>query len=176
VATPSAHPFRKWLLWGGGAAALVVGGYVLVPWVDTALNTVSTDDAYVNSHVTMVAPRVSGEVAKVLVDDNMRVKKGDLLVQLDKEPFQVQVALKRAAVRTAEANLATAESKARSLMAQAGAQRWKIRTASQQVKNQIALLNARVATLKTREANFDRAQADFRRGTQLLPSGGISRE
>src|SRR5262249_37142843 len=67
-------------------------------------------------------------------------------------------------------------SKARSLIAQAGAQRWKIQTASQQVKNQIALLNARVATLRTREANVDRAQADFKRGTQLLPSGGISRE
>jgi membrane fusion protein (multidrug efflux system) len=61
-------------------------------------------------------------------------------------------------------------------MAQAGAQAWKIRTASQQVKNQMALLNARVATLKTREANFDRAQADIKRATQLLPSGGISRE
>src|SRR5262249_50239427 len=161
VAAPPAHRHRKWPLWAGAVAALLVGGYFLVPWVETALNTVSTDDAYVNSHVTMVAPRVSGEVAKVLVDDNMRVKKGDLLVQLDKEPFQVQVALKRASVRTAEASLGTAESKARSLIAQAGAQRWKIQTASQQVKNQIALLNARVATLRTREANVDRAQADF---------------
>ena len=87
-----------------------MGGYFLVPWVDTALSTVSTDDAYVNGHVTLVAPRVSGQVMKVLVDDNQRVKKGDLLVQLDKEPFQVQVSLKRAAVRVAEANLAAAES------------------------------------------------------------------
>jgi len=157
-------------------AVLVVGGYFLLPWVNTAFNTVSTDDAYVNGHVTMVAPRVSGEVARVLVDDNMRVKKGDSLVQLDKEPFQVQVALKRAAVQVAEANLATAESKARSLMAQAGAQRWKIQTASQQVKNQIAVLNARVATLRTREANLDRAGADYERGRKLLPSGGISKE
>jgi membrane fusion protein (multidrug efflux system) len=176
VAAPPVHRYRKWLLWAGAVAALAVGSYFLVPWVDTALNTVSTDDAYVNGHVTMVAPRVSGEVARVLVDDNMRVKKGDILVQLDKEPFQVQVALKRAAVQVAEANLATAESKARSLMAQAGAQRWKIQTASQLVKNQIALLNARVATLRTREANFDRAQADFKRGKELLPSGAISKE
>ena len=50
-------------------------------------NTVSTDDAYVNGHVTFVAPRVSGQVSRVLVDDNYRVKKGALLVQLDKEPF-----------------------------------------------------------------------------------------
>ena len=51
------------------------------PMVRTALNTVSTDDAYVNGHVTFVAPRVAGYVTAVLVDDNQRVKAGDLLAQ-----------------------------------------------------------------------------------------------
>jgi hypothetical protein len=37
----------------------------------------------------------------VLVDDNNRVHKGDLLVQLDKEPYQDAVAVKRAAVDVA---------------------------------------------------------------------------
>ena len=31
-----------------------------VPWIELTLNTVSTDDAYVNGHVTFVAARVSG--------------------------------------------------------------------------------------------------------------------
>jgi len=106
---PPGHHYRKWLLGAGIVVALGVAGYFLVPWVNTALNTVSTDDAYVNGHVTFVAPRVSGQVVKVLVDDNDRVKKGDLLVQLDKKPFQVQMALKRSAIRLAEANLAAAE-------------------------------------------------------------------
>ena len=34
-----------------------------------------------------VAPRVPGQVVRVLVDDNNRVRKGNLLVQLDKEPY-----------------------------------------------------------------------------------------
>src|SRR6187397_1599996 len=59
-------------------------------WYARSLETVSTDDAYVNGHVTFVAPRVAGQVATVLVDDNNRVRKGDLLVQLDKEPFLVR--------------------------------------------------------------------------------------
>src|SRR5262249_4966346 len=113
---------------------------------------------------------------KVLVDDNQRVKKGDLLVQLDKEPFQIQVALKRAAVREAEANLAAAESKARSLEAQAGTQRWKIQTASQQVKNQVALLNARAAPLRTGEATRDGAGADSGRGKERVRVGAMSKE
>ena len=77
-----------------------------------AFNTVSTDDAYVNSYVTFVAPRVSGQVARVLVEDNNRVKKGDLLVELDSEPFRVQVAIKQAAVNASQAELVVAEASA----------------------------------------------------------------
>ncbi len=173
---PVPHRYRKWLLWAGAVAALVVGGYLLAPWVNTALNTVSTDDAYVNGHVTYVAPRVSGHVVKVLFDDNQRVKKGDLLVQLDKEPYQVQVALKRAAVGLAEANLAAAESLARGLEGQLGAQRWKLQNASEQVDAQIALLRSQVATLRSQEAILDRARADYKRGQELLPTHAVSRE
>jgi membrane fusion protein (multidrug efflux system) len=176
VATPRWHRLRRWLVWGGIAVAVVIGIRFLVPFVETSLNTESTDDAYVNGHVTLVAPRISGQVDRVLAEDNMRVKKGDLLVQLDKEPFEVQVALKRAAVQVAEANVAAAESKARSLQALAGAQRWKIQTASQQVKNQVALLKARVAALRTKEANLTRAQNDFERGRSLVQSRAISPE
>jgi membrane fusion protein (multidrug efflux system) len=160
----------------GIAVALVAGGYFLVPWVDTKLNTVSTDDAYVNGHVTMVAPRVSGQVKKVLVDDNQRVKTGDLLVQLDKEPFAVQVALKRAAVRVGEANLAAAESKARGLEAQLGNQRWKLQLISEQVDAQVAQLKVKAATLRTQEATLDRARADFERGRELVGRAALSQE
>jgi membrane fusion protein (multidrug efflux system) len=167
---------RKWLLLVLAVLGLAVGGYFVVPWVVTMLTTVSTDDAYVNGHVTFVAPRVAGQVARVLVDDNCRVKKGDLLVQLDKEPFQVQVALKRAAVAVAEGNLAAAESQARGLEARARSQRWKTETASQQVRNQIALLGAKVAALRTKEATLERAQADYERARRLVVTGAISRE
>jgi membrane fusion protein (multidrug efflux system) len=168
--------YRKWLLVGGTVAALAVAGYFLVPWVDTTVNTVSTDDAYVNGHVTLAAPRVSGQVKKVLVDDNQRVKKGDVLVQLDKEPFEVQVALKSAGVRTGEANLAAAESKARSLVAQLVSQYWKLQNAAEQVDSQVALLKAKVAALKTQEAMLERARADYDRGQAMLATSSISRE
>jgi len=170
------HPLRKWVLLVVTVVGLTVGGYFLVPWVVTMLTTVSTDDAYVNGHVTFVAPRVAGQVTKVLVDDNYRVRKGDLLVQLDKEPFQVQVDLKRAAVQVAEGNLAAAEAQARGLEALARAQRWKTQTASEQVNNQVALLGARVAALKTKEATLERARADFERGRRLLQTASTSRE
>ena len=100
------RPSLKLLI--GGLVALVVL-IVGIPRVLHSLNTVSTDDAYVNSHVTFVAPRVSGQVMQVLVDDNSRVRKGDVLVELDPEPFRVEVAIKQSAVDVAKANLIMAE-------------------------------------------------------------------
>jgi len=75
---------------------------------------VSTDDAYVNGYVTFVAPRVTGQIARVLVDDNNRVHKGDLLVQLDPEPYQVQVTIAQAAVVAAQADLVATQAQVRS--------------------------------------------------------------
>ena len=85
-----------------GVIIVVVALVFGVPWVIHSLNTASTDDAYVNSYVTFVAPRVSGQVARVLVDDNNRVKKGEVLVELDPEPYQVQVNIEQAAVDSAQ--------------------------------------------------------------------------
>jgi membrane fusion protein (multidrug efflux system) len=150
--------------------------YFLVPWVVTALNTVSTDDAYVNGHVTFVAPRVAGQVTEVLVDDNYRVKRGALLVQLDKVPYQVQVDIKKAALVSAEADLTAAHAQVRGLMAQARANRFKLELAMENVNNQIANLRANVATLKSRKATLELAKANLKRGDELAPSGGISKE
>jgi membrane fusion protein, multidrug efflux system len=176
--TGAAKPARRRrLLWlAGGAIVLAVAAYFLPPWVSTALNTVSTDDAFVNGHYTFVASRVPGQVKKVLVDDNQRVKKGDLLVQLDPEPYQVQLAAKNAAVATAKTDLAAAQSLVRGLEAQGSSLRWKLQHSMEDVNNQVALLRAGIATLEAKKASLGRAQADFRRAQELLPSRAISRE
>ena len=170
------HAWRRWSWCLVGLLAIAALGYYFTPSVVRAFTTVSTDDAYVNGHVTFVAPRVGGEVLEVFVDDNNRVKKGDLLVRIDPEPFQVQVNLKRAAVEVATGDLASAESQARGLEALARSQRWKIQTAAEQVNNQIALLKARVAVLRTKEATLDRARAVFERARRLVQTGAQSRE
>src|SRR3954462_6430484 len=64
-----------------GLAGLVLFLVWGVPAIRLSLSTPSTDDAYVNGHLTFVAPRVAGQVASVLVEDNNRVRKGDLIVE-----------------------------------------------------------------------------------------------
>ena len=173
---PRSRRWRKWILGAVVVAGLAAAAHGLAPWVETELNTVSTDDAYVNGHVTYVAPRVSGQVSRVLVDDNDRVKKGDLLVQLDTEPFRVQLQIKQAAVTAADADLAYAKAQVRGLLAQAGSQRWKLQNAVEQVDNQVAQLKARAAALGSAEADRARAAADWARAKATFDRGAISPE
>ena len=176
VTVPPSHPWRKALLVAGAVAGLALGAYFLAPTVKTMLDTVSTDDAYVNGHVTYVAPRVAGQVSRVLVDDNQRVKKGDLLVQLDNEPYQVQVDIKKAALVAAEAEAAAARAQVRGSLAQAGSLRWKLQRSIEDVDDSVALLRARVAALRSKEASFDRARADLLRARSLFSRNALSRE
>jgi membrane fusion protein, multidrug efflux system len=170
---PGRH--RRWLIVLGislAALLLIVG----IPRLLHSFNTVSTDDAYVNGYVTFVAPRVSGQVTRVLVDDNYRVRKGDVLVELDPEPFQVQVAIKRAIVDTAQANLVLAQANVRALIGQARSNRYKLARAIEDVDNQIALIRARVATWEQSKAALVLAQAEFDRAERLLATKVVSAE
>jgi membrane fusion protein, multidrug efflux system len=167
---------RRKLLIGAGALALIVALVFGVPWVRFVLSTVSTDDAYVNGHVTFVSPRVHGQVSRVLVDDNNRVHKGDLLVELDKEPFRDAVAVKRAAVDTAQADLEAAQASVRGIEAQARSRHWQLEQAFENVGDQVASLHARVAALKKAQATLVLAQQEFDRTAKLVVSDTASRE
>ena len=150
------------------ALGLFYGG----PAISRIWNTVSTDDAYVNGHVTFVAARVPGQVTKVLVDDNDRVRKGSLLVQLDKEPYQIQLDLKKAAFATAEAQLLATEDQVRGLVASVRGNRFRLQHAIESVDNEIALLRSNVAALETRRASLTRAKADYDRAIELAKTPG----
>ena len=157
------------LLGAAGVVILAAALWFGVPWVQMALDTVSTDDAYVNGHVTFVAARVRGQVARVLVDDNYRVHKGELLVQLDKEPLQIAVAIKKAAVEYCNDRPASGDSQStrhRSGGHGAGVGSWS--TPIEDVDNQVALLRAKVAGLDKSEAELALAQVDFDRAAQLV--------
>ena len=167
---------RRKLLIGVLAAVVLAVAVYAIPWIRFTLSTVSTDDAYVNGHVTFVAPRVRGQVARVLVDDNNRVRKGDVLVQLDKEPFVDAVNVKKAAVVTAEADLSAARANVRGIEAQARSRRWQLQQAIENVENQIALLHARVAALKKAKATLTLAQQEFERTSKLVETDTASRE
>ncbi len=175
-AAPPPSKTRKFVYWGLSGVALLAGVYYVVPLAARALSTVSTDDAYVNGHVTSVAARVSGQVTRVMVDDNNRVRQGDLLVALDKEPYQIQVDLKTAALETAKADLVASEDRMRGIVAQARSARFRLEHAMEDVRNQVALLKSNGAQLEAERANLVLAERDYARGESLVGGGAISKQ
>jgi membrane fusion protein, multidrug efflux system len=130
----------------------------------------------VNGHVTFVAARVHGQVFRVLVDDNNRVHKGDLLVELDKEPFQDAVAVKKAAVDTAQADLQADRATVRGIEAQARSRRWNLQHAMEDVETKITLRRARVADVEKSKASLRLAELEFERAQQLIKSETVTQQ
>ena len=82
---------RKRIMWRLTLLALIVVVLVFFYWVYFLKGKVSTEDAYVNGFVVTVTPQVQGTVVAFYADNSDFVKKGKLLVQLDKTSFEMQL-------------------------------------------------------------------------------------
>ncbi len=71
---------------------------------------VSTDDAFVHAAKESINARVAGQVVDIAVKDNQRVQKGQLLFQVDPDPYQI--AVDQAEARLASSRLQVNELKA----------------------------------------------------------------
>ncbi|WP_369788558.1 HlyD family secretion protein [Rouxiella sp. WC2420] len=88
----------------------IVGGYLI-----SGQTSPTTNDAVISADSTLVAPRISGTIQSVLVEDNQTVKAGQLLAKIDDRDYVN-------AVQTAQAALETAQAQMQSLVAQVAKQ------------------------------------------------------
>ena len=136
------------------AVGLVVALVLAAPYIWGMLNTISTDDAYVNGHVTFVAARVPGQVTQsARRRQQSRSQRGHCWSSSTRSRIEFQVrAAKRPWLKTPRPNLIVAQDEVRAMVAQARANRFKLEHAIEDVNNQIALLRANVAALESRSA------------------------
>ncbi len=69
----------------------------------------STDDAFVEGHIITVAPRISGIVTNLKIEDNQEVKKGDLLLEIDPNDYKVKLMQSEAKLNEAASSLEVAK-------------------------------------------------------------------
>jgi membrane fusion protein (multidrug efflux system) len=81
---------------------LAIGAFI---WWFATRNQITTDDAYTDGNAITMAPKVSGYVVNLPVNDNVFVHRGDLLVVIDKRDYQAQVDQAQAQVGLAKAQL-----------------------------------------------------------------------
>ncbi|WP_386068684.1 HlyD family secretion protein [Tahibacter sp. UC22_41] len=149
---------RKAVLAVGGALLLAAAG---VFWIVTPKSAVSTDNAYVQADSSVIAPKVRGLVAEVLVRHNQRVSRGDALVRIDAEEFDAKAAAANATLLNAQAQQQSARAALVSLDAE----------------EKLAASNVRAAqaTIRSMDAQSERAKADRRRFEDLVGTGAVAR-
>jgi membrane fusion protein (multidrug efflux system) len=164
IETATAVPAKKRRLPARGVlvlgAALVIGGAGVV-YLNAAHRSATTDNAYLKADDTVVAPRVKGHVAQVLVADNQVVQAGQVLVRLDPEEYAARVAGARGDLALAEASVAQAQAALTRLGSESALAAASVREAQ--------------TGIRASDAQAARAQADWDRYDSLLKTGWVPR-
>lgn len=150
-----ASGLRKIILSAVAVAALTGVGYGGYGWWTTGRFMESTDNAYVQSDITIVSPKVSAYVREVRAAENQLVRAGDVLAVLDDRDFRSKVLESEAAMAAQKAGLGTLDSK---------------------LDLQRAIIDQAAATLASAEAEQRRAQQDYDRNRSLANDSWTSRQ
>ena len=111
---------------------------------------VSTDDDYVQAHSVLISPHISGYISEVPVDDNQRVKAGEVLARIDPRDYQTALAQARANVVAAQAS---------------------VDTLNQQIAQQKLTVEQAGELVASDQAALTFSQQDFQRYTDLAKTG-----
>ena len=156
---PASRPKRKQLpLLILAVLVLVLGAWGIRRYLYSR-HHVSSDNAQVDGHITLIAPRIGAFISRILVDDNQHVTSGDTLVVLDDRDLQVKLEQAEADLRAAEA---------------AGGTRGRSGQAKSEFQASRAQAASVEATVTAAEADYTRAKADLERYRQLAAQKIVS--
>jgi membrane fusion protein (multidrug efflux system) len=136
---------------------LAVGG---LHFFAQSMSYESSDDAFIDGHISNAAPKIAGRIDKVFITDNQLVKKGDPLVEIDPRDYDAQLKQKQAALDS---------TKAQAVAAQAGVEQQIAR-----VKSLQATLDQNKADQRAAEAQADQTTDNLRRQQDLYDHHVVS--
>ena len=141
---------------------IIIGAVVLFLYREYKATHISTDDAFVDGRVHVIASKIPGTVKVIHVNDNQFVKKGDPILEIDPIDYDVRV-------KEAQAGLETERAKLSEI-------RDKVDTAKKQLTEIMASMEEARANLELQEANLRQAEVDFKRAESLFKKEVIPRE
>ena len=192
AASPSPSPPKR--LWEGfkglstltkALIAVVVIVLLILCWI--WMGHVTTDDAQVACHITAVAPQVPGYVVQLMINDNVPVTQGQVLLQIDPREYKAQVDQARALLDVVKAEANSAElqitlARGTTTNDTGSATAQKESDAADYASSQAQLVQAATANLLQAKANLaakqatsKRAQADLERYRPLLATDDVSK-
>jgi len=173
---PAAPPFRKRFI-AFGVVTLLVLGAALFWWHSTYYE--DTDDAQIDGPLVQISARIKGQVVQLNVEDNQRVEKDQVLVQIDPRDFQAKLDQAEASLTSAQAsyeaalvNVPITDINASSQLRSAGAD---VQGSLSGIAQSEKQLDAAQAEVMVAEANNTKAQLDLQRYTPLVQRDVISK-
>jgi len=137
---------------------------------------ISTDDAYIEGRIHPVAARVQGTVIEVLVEDNQSVKKGDLLLRVDPEPYDLRVDAAASARAASKSDQTAARSDIEAASADIEAALQEVSAAAAQLEQARAAVSAARSKVSLAEVSLAQADRDLARAKGLFERKSLSRE
>jgi membrane fusion protein (multidrug efflux system) len=161
-----------------GVVAIVVIAALLFYWHSTFYE--DTDDAQVAGHLIQVSSRISGNVVRVVAEENQVVKAGDVIVELDPRDYQTTIQQDEANLEAAEANLESARVNVPITNVNSGtgisSSEAVVLQSSDEVAQAQHQLEANRAAVAQADANFIKAKLDVERYTPLVQKDVISKQ
>jgi HlyD family secretion protein len=196
---PRRTPRSRLLWWIGLAMILAVAGGGMWYWLHSGpapvlYKTARVDRSPITALVTatgtvnpvisvQVGSQVSGKIAKLFADFNSVVTQGQVLAQIDQQPFKARVSQARAAVKTAMGNLAKAKNMAAqrkrerdrmaALRKQAFVSQADLDLAETNFRDAVAHIDVTQAQLDQAQATLASAELDLGYTTIVSPVNGI---
>src|SRR6266852_3537070 len=96
---------RKRVFMGAAAAALLAAGWLGFNYLAAGRFMVTTDDAYVRAYNTTLGAKVAGYVSEFVVDDNVKVRAGDVIARVDDGDYRLAANAARDKIATQEATI-----------------------------------------------------------------------
>jgi len=156
---------------------VLTGLGVLVSHVLRTRGLESTDDARVEGDVVTISVRVPGLVVSVPAEDNHRLKKGDLIAQVDDTEYAAR--LKQAQAELAQARAQAAQARAQEVMVGASARggitagQAMVAGSSYAVRSAHANIASARAALERAEGDEKSAELDLARHKALLEANAL---
>lgn len=148
---------------------ILIGAFLIgsaIHYYNYATSHISTDDAFVEGRTIQIAPKVSGIISKIYIDDNQYVKEGDILAEIDSNDYQTQS-------DQAQAKLENAVEKQKGASVNVDLTSITSDAAAGQSKALIGQANHDVSAA---QAQYKLAQADLDRYTKLYAKGVVSKQ
>jgi membrane fusion protein (multidrug efflux system) len=141
---------------------ILIGAAVLYYYLQYKKTHITTDDAFVDGRIHVIASKIPGTVKVLHVNDNQFVKRNDLILEIDPADYDVRVQEVRAGLEAEKAKLPEI--------------RDRVDTVKRQLSEMIALMGAARANVELQKANLELARVNLQRSESLLKKEVIPRQ